>query len=180
MPTLEKQRGTPQNGASAGGEVVLTRAEADFLSLHAVYLDDDPFADLPDPELVDAARQAACLTKVQADFLRAWFEHKGDLISMSADLASSPGAVGRCLTSPAVLRILRKAAEVSPNLPPPVATKDELSAVWTRVSRDESLPLSYQREARQELAKLEGLYLNSGDAVNVGVQVVLKGDLTDG
>jgi len=159
----------------------LTRAEADFLSLHAVYLDDDPFADLPDPELVDAARQAACLTKVQAEFLRAWFEHKGDLISMSADLASSPGAVGRCLTSPAVLRILRKAAEVSPNLPPPVATKDELSR-----RLDQGLPgrvpapvLTSARPGRR-LAKLGGLYLNSGDAMNVGVQVVLKGDLTDG
>lgn len=182
MAILAKTGGTPQNAEPHAGEVVLTRAEAAFLSLCLAALDDDPLSSspLPSSEQVDIARGEASLSRPQAEFIKIWIQYKGDLISIAEHAEMEPGRVARYLSSPAVIRILTEAAKVDPNIPPPIATKEELAVAWTLVSRIDSMPISYQREARQELAKMMGYYPQGSDGVNVGVQVILNGELTDG
>lgn len=184
LTNFSSEGGYPQNAAAAGGEVVLTRAESDFLDLTVSQLDayDDPFApSIPSLEQdIDVKRRDASLTLPQATFIKLWIEHKGDLLSIADSSQIEPSKFPRYLSSPSVVRILTKASRLCPNVPPPIASKEEIAAVWTMISRTDAMPVSYQREARQELSKMMGYYPSGSDGVNIGVQVVLKGDLVDG
>lgn len=178
--------GYPQKSEAAAGEVVLTRAESDFLELAvsslAAYDEGDPFAPSK-PSLerdLDCKRRDAFLTLGQSTFISLWIEHKGDLLAIADSAKIEPSQFTRFLSSPSVVRILTRASQLCPNVPPPVASKEEIAAVWTLISRTDTMPLTYQREARQELSKMLGYYPSGSDAVNIGVQVVLKGDLVDG
>lgn len=174
---LENRGGYPQNGETAAGEVVLTRTESDFLSLSlAAEMGDPEFA--PSAEVLTNARKAASLTVAQGRFVQDWMRYKGDLFELTDFGFYEPSRVTRLLASPAVFRILTEAARLHPELPPPIPTKEELAVTWGMVSRDGAMPLAHQREARQELAKLMGYYPHGSEGVNVGVQVVLNGDLT--
>ena len=178
MADLEIRGGHPQSCEPAAGEVVLTRAESHFLSLTLAALSGDPF-DTPSEEAVAEARDAAGLSPKQAAFVESWISHQGDLVALSEESFIEPSSFVRYLTAPVVFRVLTEAARRWPNLPSPIPTKEELAAAWGIISRLPSMPLNYQKEARQELAKLMGYYPNGSDAVNVGVQVIVKGDLTN-
>lgn len=175
---MEKSGGYPQKRESAAGEVVLTRTESDFLALClSAEMGDPSFA--PSPDALVEARKAASLTAAQGQFVRNWLRFRGDLFGLMDAELYEPGRMTRLIAAPAVYRILTEASRLHPELPPPIPTKEELAVTWGMVSRDTAMPLSHQREARQELAKLMGYYPHGSDGVNVGVQVVLKGDLTD-
>lgn len=178
MANLEKRGAAPQNGEPGAGEVVLTRTESAFLALTLAALYGDPLAQ-PSESALAEARDAAEIPPKQAVFIGAWIVHKGDLVALSEEESIEPDQFVRYLTSPAVFRILTEAARRCPNLPPPIPTREELAVTWGIISRTPSMPLNYQKEARQELAKLMGYYPGGADAVNVGVQVILKGDLTN-
>lgn len=174
---LEIRGGIPQRREASAGEVVPTRAESHFLSLVLESLEKgSPMK--PTKELLTEAREEADLNGRQAEFIKAWIRHKGDLVSLSELEFIEPDKFVRYLTSPAVFRILTEASRLNATVPAPIPTKEELAVSWGIISRMASMPLSYQREARQELCKLLGYY-DKNDAVNVGVQVVLKGDLTN-
>lgn len=174
---LEIRGGVPQRREASAGEVVPTRAESHFLSLVLESLEKgSPMK--PTKEQLTEAREEADLNGRQAEFIKAWIRHKGDLVSLSELEFIEPDKFVRYLTSPAVFRILTEASRLNATVPAPIPTKEELAVSWGIISRMASMPLSYQREARQELCKLLGYY-DKNDAVNVGVQVVLKGDLTN-
>ncbi len=174
---LEIRGGIPQRREASAGEVVPTRAESHFLSLVLESLEKgSPMK--PTKEQLTEAREEADLNGRQAEFIKAWIRHKGDLVSLSELEFIEPDKFVRYLTSPAVFRILTEASRLNATVPAPIPTKEELAVSWGIISRMASMPLSYQREARQELCKLLGYY-DKNDAVNVGVQVVLKGDLTN-
>lgn len=177
MEKLEIRGGIPQRREASAGEVVPTRAESHFLSLVLESLEKgSPMK--PTKEQLTEAREEADLNGKQAEFIKAWIRHKGDLVSLSELEFIEPDKFVRYLTSPAVFRILTEASRLNATVPAPIPTKEELAVSWGIISRMASMPLSYQREARQELCKLLGYY-DKNDAVNVGVQVVLKGDLTN-
>lgn len=175
---LENGGGYPQKRETSPGEVVLTRPESHYLAVClSAELGDPSFA--PAPEELIESRKAASLTAAQGQFIRNWIRYKGDLFSIiDADLYE-PSRMTRLIAAPAVFRILSEAARLRPELPPPIPTKEELAVTWGMVSRDAAMPLGHQKEARQELAKLLGYYPHGDEGVKVGVQVVLKGDLTD-
>ena len=177
MGDLEIRGAYPQKAESGAGEVVLTRAESAYLSLVLAADTCDPDFP-PSPSEITQARTAASLTPKQSDFIRAWVKYKGDLFDLTDVEHYEPGRLARYLASPAVYRILTEASKHRAELPPPIPTKEELAVTWGMVSRDNAMPLGHQKEARQELAKLLGYYPNGSDGVNVGVQVILKGDLT--
>lgn len=174
---MENRGGYPQNLAAHGEEVVLTRAESVFLDTALAVVSDDPLSLVSEADLI-LAREDAKLTPARARFCVEYLRYKGDLVALSEATEFSPTNVTQYLTSPTVFRILTEAARRYPDILSPVPTKDELTVVWAVVSRCENMPLSYQKEARQEIAKLMGYYTTptSGN-VNVGVQVVLQGDL---
>lgn len=177
MSDLEIRGAYPQKSEPGAGEVVLTRAETAFLDLVLTADTCDPDFP-PSPSEITQARTDASLTQKQGDFIRDWVKYKGDLFDLADFAHYEPGRLARYLASPAVYRILTEASKRRTELPPPIPTKEELAVTWGMVSRDSAMPLAHQREARQELAKLLGYYPNGSDGVNVGVQVVLRGDLT--
>jgi hypothetical protein len=178
MTDLEIRGGYPQNAESPAGEVVLTRAESAYLTLSLSADQTDPFYD-PDNAELENLRKEASLTIKQGRFIQDYLCYKGDIIELADIEHYEPSKIARYLASPAVRRILTEAARLCPELPPPIPTKEELAVTWGLVSRDPAMPLAHQREARQELAKLLGYYPHGDEGVKVGVQVVLKGDLTD-
>lgn len=177
MAGAELMGGHPKSCEPAAGEVVLTRTEQAFLSLVLLADGTDPDFQPTEAELETSGRSAS-LTLKQSRFIQDWVKHKGDLFDLFDEELYAPSRVTRFLSSPSVLRILSEASRLRPDLPPPIPTKEELAVTWGMVSRDSAMPLGHQKEARTELAKLMGYYPNGADGVNVGVQVVLKGDLT--
>lgn len=176
MDELDFRGGAPQNCASDAGGVVATRAESRFLNLTLAALSDDPF-NAPDSRQVNLAREEAGLTEAQGKFVASWIRHKGDLLSISEIDLIEPDQFVRYLTRPAIFRILTEAAKLRIDIPAPIPTKEELAISWGLISRSPTAPLSFQREARQELSKLMGYYAHD-DSTKVGVQVIVKGDLT--
>lgn len=177
MSSLEIRGGTPQNREPNAGGVVITRAEADFLAVTLSALSDDPFT-APDSRQVEIARDAAGLTADQGRFVASWIRHKGDLLSISELDLVEPDQFVRYLTRPSVFRILTEASRLHPDLPAPIPTKEELAVAWGLISRSPTAPMGFQKEARQELSKLMGYYSHD-DGAKLGVQVIVKGDLTN-
>lgn len=177
MNDLNLRGGTPQSCDSTPGGVVATRAESHFLALTLAALSDDPF-NAPDSRQVSLAREEAGLTEAQGKFIASWIRHKGDLLSISEIDLVEPDQFVRYLTRPSIFRILTEASKQRIDIPAPIPTKEELAVSWGLISRSPTAPLSFQREARQELSKLMGYYAHD-DSTKVGVQVILKGDLTD-
>ena len=192
MQELAERVGYPQKRGPSAGEVVLTRAESRlFALLVAEYYgrggrggrggyfgSEDPFFEVPTEDAVSGAAAEAGVTEKQLAFLRCWIKHKGDLVALTEALVSEPSEVPRYLTFPVIFRILSELANKDASYPTPIPTREELAAAWGFVSRSPSAPSTFQRDARQEIAKLMGYYAQGSDAVNVGVQVIVKGDLT--
>lgn len=177
MANLAEAGVYPQNDGGAAGEVVLTRTESQYVRLVLAAASGDPLESPTEGEISSAA-EASHVTAAQRRFIESWVVYKGDLFLMTEEAGFSPSEIVRYLQYPATLRILTEASRLSPDVPSPVPSKEELAAAWGVVSRSDGMPLSYQKEARQELSKLLGYYTTPSDGtVNVGVQVVLKGDL---
>jgi hypothetical protein len=147
------------------------------LSLVLAALSDDPF-NAPDSRQVTLAREEAGLTDAQGKFIASWIRHKGDLLSISELDLIEPDQFVRYLTRPAVFRILTEASRLHTDIPAPIPTKEELAVAWGLISRSPTAPMTFQREARQELSKLMGYYSHD-DSTKVGVQVIVRGDLTN-
>ena len=174
---MENRGGYPQNLTANGEEVVLTRAESVFLDTALDVVSGDPLSLVTESDLL-LARENAGLSAPRARFCVEYLRYKGDLVALSEATEFSPSNVTQYLTSPTVFRILEEASRRHPDILSPIPTKEELAVVWSVVSRSDTMPLSYQKEARQEIAKLMGYYTTpSSGNVNVGVQVVLQGDL---
>lgn len=162
----------PQNARASQGEVDVTHATAVFLSLLS-----NPSSS---PLERDLAAADCGLTPKQSSFVQTWVRCRGDLVEISEKALLSPGQVQRLLAVPAVFQLLSEAAKRDSGLPGPVASKEELESSWTLIARNEAMPLSFQGEAREQLAKLLGYYPAGQDGSNVAIQINLKGGLADG
>lgn len=152
----------------------ITAKESDLLTCVLCFLSDDSLG--YSRQDVNAIGREAGLTARAVDALVAWIRHKGDMFSIMAEEDIPADALTSLFASPAMLRILDELSRRDASVPPPVATKDELLAVWTAASRSPGLPLTFQKEARQEIAKLSGLYPDDkgkgGGQTNIQINMV--------